>query len=99
MRRTGLRFTVEGEYVETLQHLDDPDDEMWTPFMTEDLHPAGKKHITIWRRGGDSREKLTRRAVSVVDWMRGEKYWEGFCAKLFLQRKGAPIAVFEWELC
>lgn len=107
MKRTGLRFYIEGEYCERLQHLPDPNDEDWVMFETEDINPFEHKHFTIWSQYDDpltyldERERMVNEVVSVITWLRHELGWEGFCATLWLKRGGdrRDERVYEWKLC
>ena len=98
--RIGHRFHVEGEFCERLRGLPNPNDEDWRVFDTSDLHPSGKDVFTVWvpnfrEHCDEAREEAVERAIVVVDWMRGERGWEGFYADLQL----ADRKVFSWKLC
>jgi hypothetical protein len=96
----GYRLHVEGEFCERLRGLPDPNDEDWKVFDMSDLHPSGKDTFTVWvpnfrEHCDEAREEAVERAIVVVDWMRGERGWEGFYADLWL----ADRKVFSWKLC
>lgn len=100
--RTGFIFRVEGIYVGTLEYYDDPKDEDWQEFSTRDLHPAGKPQFTIWVDTGEpdevDRHDAIARAITIVNWMRGEKGWEGFHATLSMRTRDGYQPVYQWEL-
>ena len=105
MFKVGYRFTVEGYYCVHLQGLPDPNDEDWQLFDLDDLHPGRKNVITVMVANYDTpceaaKQEAVERAVHVVEWMRGEKGWQGFDAKLWLLKGQNPDGrVFRWELC
>lgn len=107
MKRTGLRFHIEGEYCRRLKHLLDPNDEDWVVFGTEDINPFKHKHFTIWSQYDDplsypdERERMVNEVVSVIAWLRHKKDWDGFCATLWLMRPKhiGDEVVFKWESC
>jgi hypothetical protein len=101
--RVGYVFYVEGEYCENLQDLPDPADEDWVPFQMQDLHPGGEDRIAIWTHYSEpcpeAEEEAIAKAITIVEWMREEKDWEGFDASLWLWRgEQAHKRVFRWEL-
>jgi hypothetical protein len=101
--KVGYVFHVAGEYCKELQHLDDPADEDWIPFGMSDLHPAGEESITIWTNYGrpcpQARQEAIDRAITIVEWMRGFRGWEGFDAGLWIGRPGDHgERVMRWEL-
>ena len=111
MNRTGLQFYVEGEYCLRLKHLPDPNDEDWILFNNEDINPFDRPYFVVWSQFDnplfdnplsypDERERLINQVVMVIDWLRGELGWEGFCANLWLYRgEGTDERAYKWELC
>ena len=100
MATIGYHFYVEGEFCKRLRGLPDPSDEDWEVFVTPDLHPFGKDAFTVWvsnfrEHCDEAREKAAERAIEVVEWIRGERNWEGFDANLYLANR----KIFSWELC
>ncbi len=98
MRKTGIRFFVEGEYATRLDENGEFAD--WQPFETRDLRADGKEEIIIWSQfdGIDAEELecMISRAVNVIDWMREERGWDGFNASLY--RSTTNERVFSWEI-
>lgn len=113
MKRTGLSFYVEGEYVTESDYrlrtdeggFMDPKDQDWIPFSNVNIHPFGKPTFTAWSQFSDLNEKdiqeLTDQVVQVIDWLRQERDWALFDAILWLHRgeHDDPLQVFHWELC
>lgn len=107
MKKTGLRFYIEGEYCRNLLYLPDPNNENWVPFRNEDMHPSNQSHFTIWSDFAHplsvlhERTGMIREIVTVINWLRDELDWEGFCATLWLRRGGdnKDEVVMRWELC
>jgi len=106
MKRTGLMFCVEGEFVEegNWQDRDDPAAEEWEIFSNEDIHSFGKQRFIAWSQFNKISEKdktkLIDEIVTVIDWLQRELDWFGFCASLWLDHgKEKPECVFKWELC
>lgn len=100
MNRIALIFRAEGEYKSWLDGTE-ADEAGWEPFEMCDLHPAGRDHFKIWSQAreltDEVRQEMIKQAVTVVDWMRNEKGWDGFCADLVLHAQGKKV--FHWELC
>ena len=113
MKRTGLSFSVEGEYVTEGDYkvrtdeggFMDPSDQNWIPFSNADIHPFGKPTFTAWSQFSDLNkqdiQELTDQVVQVIDWLRQERDWALFDATLWLHRgkDDDPLRVFRWELC
>ena len=113
MKRTGLSFYVEGEYVTESDYrprtntsgFTDPSDQDWIPFSNADIHPFGKPTFTAWSQFSDLNEKdtqeLTDQLVQVINWLYQERDWILFDATLWLHRGKAskPRRMFRWELC
>lgn len=105
MFKIGYRFTVRGEYCVHLLGLPDPNDEDWELFELCDLHPGRMDVITVMVANYNApceaaKEEAIERAVHVIEWMRGEKGWQGFDAHLWTC-KGDDLheRAFRWELC
>ena len=96
----GYVYFVEGEYVGHLEGHDDPADEDWKFFEMRDLHPAGQDFFTVWSqfKDGSGLGECDRRARGVVEWMRGEKHWDGFIATLWRRARPRDVRVATWEL-
>jgi len=107
MKRTGLSFYVEGEYVRESdwKEVNDPNDQDWIPFDNVDIHPFKRPYFTAWSQFSeltdDDYEELTDVIVTVIDWLYQELDWGGFYATLWLYRgeEQKPKKVFLWELC
>ena len=106
MNKTGVQFYVEGEYCLRLKGLPDPNDEDWECFCNEDINPFGRPRFIVWSQYrdplsySDERERMVNQVIAVVDWLRGELGWEGFCSVLWLYRgEGQDERVYQWELC
>ena len=75
MKRTGLNFCVEGEYVTEFdwRPLADPKDQDWIPFDNSDIHPWGKPFFTAWSQFSQLTEKdvqeMADQIVEVIDWL------------------------------
>lgn len=73
MRKTGLRFHIEGEYCKRLQHFSDPNDENWEQFYNENINPFHHTHLTIWSQYDnpldypDERERMIAQVVAVIN--------------------------------
>ena len=104
MLTIGYRFYVTGEFCKHLRGLPDPADEDWEVFEMPDLHPSGKDVFTVWvpnfrEHCDEALKEAIERAIVVVDWMRGERGWDGFYAGLWAPRKEGGERLFSWELC
>ena len=105
MFKVGYRFTVAGAACAHWLGLPDPCDENWELFELCDLHPGKKDYIVVMVANYDApcasaQQKAVERAVHVIEWMRGEKGWQGFAASLWLCNQHNPDQrVFRWELC
>lgn len=107
MRKTGLRFYIEGEYCQNLLHLPDPNNENWVSFRNEDINPFKNSHFTIWSDFENplsypfERDGMVKEIVAVINWLRDELSWEGFCATLWLRHDGEnkDEIVKRWDLC
>jgi len=109
MKKTGLMFYVEGEYVTESDydpHTNEPTEQNWTPFDNADLHPFNKPYFTIWSQFSkliqkDREEIAGKLLVELIDWLRQERDWVLFDATLWLHRgsEDKPIKMFHWELC
>jgi len=107
MKRSGLSFYVEGEYVREndWEEFDDPADQDWIPFDNTYIHPFMQPYFTAWSQFSnltdDDCEELTNIVITVIGWLYQELDWRGFCATLWLYRgkEQKPKQVFKWELC
>ena len=106
MKRTGLNFYVEGQYVtdSDWQDLADPRDQDWIPFQNSDLHPFRKRFFTAWSQHTELTKHdihdLALHIINLIDWLRQERDWTGFCATLWLHEgTSRPQRMFQWELC
>lgn len=100
-KRIGLSFYIEGEYCK--RTTDDPNDADWIPFDNRDIHPKKKKTFTVWSQFEDLNEKdkedLINTIVTVINWLRDDNDWEGFCANLWLSRgEYKDQKVYSWNL-